>query len=206
MMYVPVRDDEILTFVAAEPASASVIAAASGRPALDPAGLAAFFISDAFLDLDDDVADHKTGAGLRSYLDVDADTLFWGDFGGTWDYAMALLKKTPGDLEAFYQAFDEIIDADASDPLTVVKLGPEREESLGTCDIGGMLNAVTRHAAGLRGIEFNDCAALFECELADGTEYAVRIARENKRAFGVRHVEMIRRTADALGLIADDDR
>lgn len=205
MMYVPVRDDEILTFVVAEPSNASVIAAASGWPALDPAGLAAFFIRDAFLYLGDDVADHKTGAGLRAYLNVDADNAFWGDFGGTWDYAMALLKKTPGDLEAFNTAFDEIIDADATDPLTVVRLGPEREKSLGTCNLDGMLAAVKRHAKGLRGIEFNECAALFECE-AHGSEYAVRFERQNGLAFGVQHVAAIRRTADALGLIADDDR
>lgn len=109
MMYVPVREDDALTFVAAEPTAAKAIAVAAGRDALTPAGLAEFFIDGAFLDLEDLIADNETGSEIRRYLDVDADNVMFGDFAGAWDDVMALLGKTPEDLKAFNRAFDEAI-------------------------------------------------------------------------------------------------
>lgn len=109
MMYVPVREEDVITFVAAEPTAAKAIAVAAGRDALTPAGLAQYFVDGAFLDLDDLIADNGTGAGVREYLDVDADNVMFGDFGGAWDDVLALLAKAPEDLAAFNRAFDEAI-------------------------------------------------------------------------------------------------
>lgn len=110
MMYVPVREDDHLTFVVADAAAAKAIAAASGRDALTPADLAAYFIEQAFFDLDATMEGNETPADLREYLRHWADEAFYGDFAGTWEDAIRLLKKTPDDLRAFTQAFDEAIE------------------------------------------------------------------------------------------------